>query len=299
MKASTSRILIALGLCFSLLGFYSLKKSSPEDLGFHRPQIDDTGLIELAVDQLRHEIKTGKLDLKTEQIQIEGDRAIFKGKFSSENSLELAFERENGQWKLAVESTGLLAELQSLRKNSNTGLVSELEAISFEIYSDNENSAERTLIKRQLSPEHKIDKITKSVTTGKLNRQLFQKPYAGVLVSSVTQLSSAPFLTSRYVQLVTDPAWNRIVYGDYQGWMKAYDGRTGPEALNRPHGIDRDAIGKIYVADTGNHRIVVLGLEGRGEQTELKYQIWKRRDANLILEACQSSPGVFPGDERR
>ena len=60
MKASTSRILIALGLCFSLLGFYSLKKNSPEDLGFNRPQIDDLGLIELAVDQIRHEIRTGK-----------------------------------------------------------------------------------------------------------------------------------------------------------------------------------------------------------------------------------------------
>ena len=112
MKASTSRILIALGLCFSLLGFYSFKKSSPEDLGFHRPKIDDLGLIELAVDQIRHEIKTGKLNslspalnLKTEQIQIEGERAIFQGKFAaSENSLELTFERKNGQWEL-VEST--------------------------------------------------------------------------------------------------------------------------------------------------------------------------------------------------
>ena len=66
MKVSTPRILIALALCFSLLGFYSLKKSSPEDLGFHRPQIDDTGLIELAIDQIRQEIRTGKLNLKTE-----------------------------------------------------------------------------------------------------------------------------------------------------------------------------------------------------------------------------------------
>ena len=251
MKASTSRILIALGLCFSLLGFYSLKRNSPEDLGFHRPKIDDTGLIELAVDQLRHEIKTGKLNslspalnLKTELIQIEGERAIFRGKIaSSENSLELAFERKNGQWEL-VESTELLAELQNLSKNSNTGLVSTFEASGFEIYIEERNSPQRTLIKRQLSPDHEIDKITKSITLGKLDRQLFKKPYAGVLFSSVTQLSSAPFLTSRYVQLVTDPAWNRIVYGDYEGWMKAYDSsETGPEALNRPHGIDRDAVG--------------------------------------------------------
>nr|AFD03266.1 hypothetical protein [uncultured bacterium W4-87b] len=280
MKASTSRILIALGLCFSLLGFYSFKKSSPEDLGFHRPKIDDLGLIELAVDQIRHEIKTGKLNslspalnLKTEQIQIEGERAIFQGKFAaSENSLELTFERKNGQWEL-VESSGLRAELQHLNKDSNIGLVSTFEASGFEIYSEDGNSPQRTLIKRQLSPEHEIDKVTKSITLGKLDRQLFQKPYAGVLFSSVTQLSSAPFLTARYVQLVTDPAWNRIIYGDYEGWMKAYDGRgTGPEALNRPHGIDRDAIGNVYVADTGNDRIVVLRLEGTGEQTELKYQ---------------------------
>ena len=57
-------------------------------------------MIELAVDQIRHEIKTGKLNslstalnLETEQIQIEGEQAIFKGKIAStENSLEFAFD---------------------------------------------------------------------------------------------------------------------------------------------------------------------------------------------------------------
>ena len=82
-----------------------------------------------------------------------------------------------------------------------------------------------------------------------------------------------PFFTARYVQLVTDPAWNRVIYGDYNGWIKAY-GNTGEgsEDLNRPHGIDRDTEGNVYIADTGNHRIVVCRLVGNGKDTELRFQ---------------------------
>ena len=63
MKARlTSRILITACLIFAFWGFFSYKKSNPEDLGFHMAKIDDRGLIELVVDQIRQAIKSGNPD---------------------------------------------------------------------------------------------------------------------------------------------------------------------------------------------------------------------------------------------
>ncbi|MFQ5770139.1 MAG: hypothetical protein ACE5HX_06365 [bacterium] len=139
---------------------------------------------------------------------------------------------------------------------------------------ENREVGEMTFIRRPISVDHEIDRLTKSVTLNNLNRQIFQKPSAGMLFSTVTQLQSAPFLTTLYVQLLPHPAWKRVVHGDYDSWIKA-DAKmgAGSEETNRPYVMERDVAGKVYDADTANHCIVVLRLAGMGKDTELKYQI--------------------------
>lgn len=320
MRTKTAiEIMAAFCLLFLFLGFYANKNINPQELGFFRAQVDDDGLIELAVDQIREAVKTGNaqslrslmvdsfsenrsvedgssqnlskttaveaslafvermprpdLHLKTRKIEIEGERATVHG-FNSESGLgfELTFVKKNKQWKLA-HAKGLFANLEKTSQIAGSSLQTKNDAASFKIYSEGEHSENKTLIWQPISTEHGINRMTKSITLEKIDRQLFNKPYAGVLFSSVTQLTSAPYFSARYVQLVTDPGWNRIVYGDYEGWLKAYgNADESPEALNHPHGIDRDAEGNVYVADTGNNRIVVLKLAGSGEATELEFQ---------------------------
>ncbi len=317
----TVRILLALCVSLTAFGFYALQKSSPEELGLFRASVDDSGLLELAVDQLRQDLATGKLarietvllneftqknattegpeaqklhflkknessrslsdeklpkiNLRAQKIAIEGDQAVIQAELSAGNRnqsrVALRYKKANNTWRLH-KTEGLAESLVGLAAIFESG--QQAGADGFMLYRG--GPEDLTLRRRTLSPEHDIEKLTKAVTRNKLARDLFGKPYVGVLISSVQQHERAPFFSARYVQLVTDPAWNRIIYGDYDGWIKAY----GPAAtddsqeqsLNRPHGIDRDSQDRVYVADTGNNRVVVLSLAGSGADTELRFE---------------------------
>jgi sugar lactone lactonase YvrE len=87
----------------------------------------------------------------------------------------------------------------------------------------------------------------------------------------VQQFDTAPYFQASYVQMVTDPAWNRLIYGDYQKWIKAYDAVESGLPLNRPQGIVVDPNGVVYVADTGNSRVLVLKLSGPANDISLSY----------------------------
>jgi len=94
------------------------------------------------------------------------------------------------------------------------------------------------------------------------------------------------------VQLVTDAAWNRIVYGDYQKWIKAYDGAETGLPLNRPHGIVVDPQGLVYVADTGNSRILVLKLTGAANDLKLSYLGQIRSELSQPIEVAWDDRGT-------
>jgi flagellar hook assembly protein FlgD len=304
-------ILAGASLMLLLAGFGFNKTPTPAELGFHRAQIDDSGLIELTLDRIRQSIRTGRpqlieqifatdfvetsggtfagatslgkggltraaipgylrepraAGLAIENIHIEGDMAAISanltGRHTAPQPVDIQLEKVNGNWQVK-STTNLFSSLQNFPEVRVGGLGKSADESVFRLFSfDDEDDV--TLQLRPLSGEYDIDKLTQRVTQENFERQLFDQPYAGVLFSSVTQLNSAPFFTSRYVQIVSDPAWNRLVYGDYDGWIKSFQGQ-----LKSPHGIDRDAMGSIYVADTGNDRIVVLNLAGSGQSTIL------------------------------
>lgn len=339
-RNKTFKISFAMGvMILSMAMFGDKSQTSLESMGFSRAKINDTALIEMAVDQLRISIKTGNMaqlkailssdlqksvskrenvqqsvnfseenvtlgaksshflstiELRTTRIALQDRRAVVYGniKAGSESTptMELTFAKENEMWKL-VSDNELLSNLEAeLRKTTSDD---DTEQSVTALYTDN-GAENRTIVLRAMSDEHNIQKLTKSVTQDKLNRNLFENPYAGVLFSSVTQSDHAPFFTAQYVQLVTDPAWNRVVYGDYNGWVKAYkNGASEIEALKSPHGIDRDADGNIYIADTGNNRIVVLKLGGSEGETELSYQFsFGKGDLSLPYDVAWDDSGT-------
>jgi DNA-binding beta-propeller fold protein YncE len=108
-------------------------------------------------------------------------------------------------------------------------------------------------------PDSQVDVLTRQVANQTVDRDLFKAPYATVIVGNVDVYDHFPYLEARYFQVVSDPAWNRLVFGEMDRGLQSFDGRGssfGP--LNRPRGMATDDQGRVYVADTDNNRILVF-----------------------------------------
>jgi len=116
-----------------------------------------------------------------------------------------------------------------------------------------------TFSRTPFAPELGLDALTRRVAHEQLNRDLFANPYATVTISHVDVYDRFPYLESRHFQVVSDPRWNRLVFGERGGSLKAYDGKNDAlGSLSEPRGLAVDERDRVYVADTGNDRIVVL-----------------------------------------
>ena len=132
-------------------------------------------------------------------------------------------------------------------------------------------AATRSLQPVSLVPDHPLPRLTRSVARTELGRDLFGDPAGTALVGQVEIFDRYPYVRARYVQLVTDAAWNRIVFGEPGAAIRAFDGAGSPLGrLRGPAGIDRDPQGRIFVADALNDRIVVLEL--RGDAADLRLE---------------------------
>ncbi len=102
-----------------------------------------------------------------------------------------------------------------------------------------------------------VDALTRDVARQTVDRDLLGSTWATVVVGRVDVYERFPYLESRWFQIVSDPAWNRLLHGELDGALGAHDGRddtTGP--LLEPRGLAVDERGRVYVADSGNHRVV-------------------------------------------
>jgi hypothetical protein len=121
-----------------------------------------------------------------------------------------------------------------------------------------------------IAPEHGVDVVTKRVAQESVDRSLFDNPYSSVVLGSVDVFEDFPYFDARYVQIVSDPGWSRLLYGEVGKSLRAFDGSGTPLGkLAEPHGLAIDAEGRIYVADTANDRVLVLGTEGSGPNIRL------------------------------
>ncbi len=104
-----------------------------------------------------------------------------------------------------------------------------------------------------------VDVLTKQVANAEFGRDLFGEPYATVVVGNVDVYDRFPYLEARYFQVVSDPAWNRLLMGEIGRGLSAFDGTASSfGGLKSPRGLSTDGRGLIYVADSGNDRVLVF-----------------------------------------
>ncbi|NNE07113.1 MAG: hypothetical protein HKN20_00995 [Gemmatimonadetes bacterium] len=132
-------------------------------------------------------------------------------------------------------------------------------------------AAADTFVPSPLLEEHGIDVINETVSRDMLDRELFGNPYATVVLGQTDIYERFPYVESRYFVVVSDPEWNRLLYGELGKSFAAWDGKaSGIGAMSEPHGLAVDADGRLYVADTGNRRVVVFETANEFDKLALK-----------------------------
>jgi hypothetical protein len=125
-------------------------------------------------------------------------------------------------------------------------------------------SSGSTFIETPVSKEQGIDRLSKTWTESKLGRALFSTPGPTASYYTAHYMQSAPFVTATYVQFVVDPSWNRIVYGNMNGWIKSFNDLVGPTS------IAVDPSGRVFVGESGRKQVTVLRLDGEGSSAQLR-----------------------------
>lgn len=129
-------------------------------------------------------------------------------------------------------------------------------------------AAAGTFAKAPLAPELGLDALTRGVARERVGRDVFADPWATVTISNVDVYDRFPYVESRTFVLVSDPKWNRLVFGEPGRSLAAFAGAGSAfGALSQPHGMAVDERGRVYVADTGNDRVLVF--QARTEFDEL------------------------------
>ena len=121
------------------------------------------------------------------------------------------------------------------------------------------NATADTFVPKPYLAEAGVEKLTRDVTNRMMGRDLFGTPYATVVVGNVDIYDGFPYLESRHFQIVSDPDWNRLLLGEAEQGLAAFDGKTSSVGeLKEPRGLAVDDQGRVYVADTGNDRVLVF-----------------------------------------
>lgn len=122
-----------------------------------------------------------------------------------------------------------------------------------------EQAAAKTFTRSPIAPELGLEALTRRAAREHTGRDLFANPYATVTIGRTDFYDRFPFVEHRRFQIVSDPQWNRLVCGQPGRGLSSYTGAGGPlGALREPRGLAVGEGNLVYVADTGNDRIVVL-----------------------------------------
>jgi len=116
-----------------------------------------------------------------------------------------------------------------------------------------------------------IDVLSRRVANEQFGRDLLGTPYAAAVVGRVDVYDRFPYLEARYFQIVSDPSWNRLLMGEAGKSLAAFDGSgTAAGALKSPRGLCADERGRVYVADSGNDRVLVFETSTEYDRIEMR-----------------------------
>ncbi len=116
-----------------------------------------------------------------------------------------------------------------------------------------------TFARASIAPDLGLDAFTRGVARAQVGRDVFSDPWATVTISNVDVYDRFPYVEARNFEIVSDPRWNRLVCGEAGRSLRAYDGAGGPlGSLSEPRGMAVDEQNRVYVADAGHDRVVVL-----------------------------------------
>jgi hypothetical protein len=256
-------IVLMIGVLSSGLG----KAGVPEPRDIHGARwarLSDRAQIELIVDELRGTAAIGDGTGKTPAQKVAGTPASGSvaatvlrdgshATVTTPRGERLDLEKRDGLWTVmsgtvAAETTTPLSD--SLRSGGA--------------------SVGATFIPEPVSREFAIDRLSRDVTQSRLNRALFSTPEKTAAWYHARYTSTAPYVNATYVQFVTDPGWNRIVYGNLNRWIRSLS-VAGPSAI----AIDPD--GRVFIGERETNAIAVYRLAGEGDQTQLQFS-WRIAD---------------------
>ena len=144
--------------------------------------------------------------------------------------------------------------------------------------------------------EPQVDVLNRTVANAQFGKDLFGGPYATAVVGNVDVYDRFPYVEARYFQIVSDPSWNRLLMGEIGRGLDAYDGKNEAfGALAAPRGLSTDALGRVYVADSGNNRVVVFQSETEFDHIEL-HPLYTIDNLNKPFDVAYSDGGT-PFDE--
>ncbi|HET9328282.1 MAG TPA: FlgD immunoglobulin-like domain containing protein [Candidatus Eisenbacteria bacterium] len=156
-----------------------------------------------------------------------------------------------------------------------------------------------TFDRSRIAPDLGLDALTRSVARDQVGRDLFSNPYSAVTLGTVDVYDAFPYVETRTFAIVSDPAWNRLVFGEPGKTLRAFDGaQSALGRLRQPRGLAADEAGRVYVADAGNDRIVVLQARTEFDQITLTplYEIRGLHAPNGVAYSDGGTP-FKPGDD--
>lgn len=227
-----------------LLGAATDGSKKPEDLGSHWARVSDRALGEFVIDGLKNAGRNA-----ADGAIMKRNAQLVNGVFPVSAAASAPAPRPAGGAPAPASpvSTGSAASGTALVAGQATGF-----------------SSGTTFIETPISADQGIDRLSRTWTESKLGRALFSTPGPTASYYTAHYMQSAPFVTATYVQFVVDPSWNRIVYGNMNGWIKSYNDLIGPTS------IAVDPSGRVFVAEAGRQQVTVLRLDGTGSDAQLR-----------------------------